>query len=88
MQEAGRMGEAGEAHISLTDGVLKIRTQKDGGWYEERRKIKYSGEALSFMINPEFLKDILGKAQKVTLGNMKMKMEQDNTHFVVCLEKA
>jgi DNA polymerase III sliding clamp (beta) subunit (PCNA family) len=76
-----------EVHITLKKGVVKIRTEKDGGWYEERQKIKYNGEDISFTVNIDFLAEILGKTSDVIFGDGKIKIEKENFHFVICIEK-
>jgi len=79
--------QLGEAHITLKENALKIRTEKDGVWYEEKRSIKYSGKSISFTVSLNFLKEILSKTKKVIFGESSIKIEKDNFHFVICVEK-
>lgn len=74
-------------HITLKNGLVKIRTEKKNGWYEEKKPVKYSGQPISFMVNLDFLKEILTKTLKVKFGETKIKIEKDNFHFVIVIEQ-
>lgn len=72
--------------IRIEDGKLTLKAKKDTGWYEESRDIKYSGERLSFDVNPAFLEEILTKTRTVRVSGSRMKIEAGDTIFIVCLD--
>jgi hypothetical protein len=83
------MNEAGfdsRISVSIAGGILEVSSRKEGGWYKERRKVKYRGKDLAFDVNPKFLVDILGRTREVTVGDSRMRIDADNTVFVVSLD--
>ena len=74
------------AHVTLKKGLVKIRTEKNDGWYEEKKAIKYSGKPISFTVGLDFLKEILTRTSRVIFGETKIKIEKDNFHFVIVIE--
>lgn len=72
--------------IKISAGKLTLRAKKDTGWYEENRDIKYSGDPLSFDVNPAFLEEVLSKSRTVKLSGKRMKIESEDTVFVVVLD--
>ena len=88
VMEARTAGEGeGEVQVYLKKGVLRIKTQKEEGWYEEKKKIEYAGRELQFYINPNLLKELLAKSREVVVSEQKMKYEKDNVHFVAYLQQ-
>ncbi len=75
-------------NIAIEKGQLVMTSRKDAGWYEERKKIRYSGQALRFGAHPQFLSDILKQARKVFITRGKLKIEGDGQEFVVVLYSA
>jgi len=80
------VGYEAEVTLQIEDNVLIINSRKDGGWYKEKKKLKYKGTPLSFKVNPAFLVEILEKTRTVIVGKGRMKIETDNVEFMVCLE--
>ncbi|MHA1344932.1 MAG: hypothetical protein ACTSO3_00895 [Candidatus Heimdallarchaeaceae archaeon] len=78
----------GVAHITLKKGIVIIKTSKENGWYEEKSPARYSGKPISFIVSVDFLKDILSKTLNIIFGESKIKIEKDNFHFVIVIEKA
>ncbi len=74
-------------HITLKKGLVKIRTEKQEGWYEEKQPVKYSGPPVSFIVSLDFMKEILTKTLSVIFGESKMKIEKDNFHFIIVIEQ-
>jgi len=74
-----------KAFVQLNKNELYLKTQKDQGWYEERKRIKYDGEEIKFQVNPQFLYDILSYTRKVVVAEKRIKIEVDNIEFVAAL---
>ena len=74
-----------EVHLELKKNTLIIKSNKDGGWYEEKKRIKYSGKELAFSIQPELLIDILEKEKVVTVCEDRLKIKTGNVKFIVML---
>lgn len=72
--------------IRIGAGKLLLRSQKEGGWYEERKKIEYQGSVLEFDVNPQFLTELLGRTRSVEADGRKMKAKFDDSEFVVALQ--
>lgn len=88
LSRAEVMQESTDALVSIqiSSGKLTLRAKKDTGWYEETRDIKYSGDPLSFDVNPAFLEEILSKSREVKVSDRRMKIESEDTVFVVVLD--
>jgi hypothetical protein len=72
--------------IRIGGGELAITSMKDGGWYKERKKIRYDGRPLNFKINPAFLVEVLKKTRDVMVDNFKIKIASERFQFVVALQ--
>ncbi len=77
-----------DARISLTihENLLQIMSQKDGGWFREKKRIKYSGERLRFDVHPQFMAEVLERTHKIIIGSSKLKLEAEGIQFVVSLD--
>jgi len=74
-----------EMNITIKDNLLILSSRKDGAWYKEKKKIKYTGPLLNFNVNPKFMVDVLKRNHKVTVDLHKMKLESEGIQFVVSL---
>lgn len=71
--------------IHINKGELTISSRKDGGWYKERKKIRYEGRELEFEINPKFLVEILSRTRDIEVDDRRIKIISGNIQFVVAL---
>ena len=71
--------------VSIADDRLMIKGEGDAGWVKERARIDYSGPKVSFMVNPQFLMDVLDILSSVTIGKSRLKMEGEGFVHVVHL---
>jgi len=74
-----------EAHIILSEGLLVVKTEKIGGWYEEKKRVRYKGPKVSFDVDPIFLCELLERSREVIIGKGQMKLEAENILFAVSL---
>lgn len=75
-------------NISIDDGELVLLSRKEGGWYRERKKIRYEGRPLNFDINPKFLVELLNRTREVQVNDRKMRIQVDRMQFLVALRPA
>jgi hypothetical protein len=80
-------GYENEVVIQLTEGELEITSQKEGGWYKEKKRVKYAGREMLFHVNPLFLTEVLEKTHTVTCNAKRMKITLDNIVFLVGLKQ-
>ncbi len=50
--------------VNLTKGRLTLEGRGASGWYQERKKISYSGEPLKFMVSPVLLVELSKRANE------------------------
>ena len=72
--------------VTIKEGELTLKASKEGGWYKETKRVKYSGRPLQFQVHPKFLEDVLQKTHKVLIGGDRLKLEAGDAVFIVCLE--
>ena len=77
-----------EEEVTLTIGNKKILVegQCDSGWFKESVNLRYTGEVISIIIHPDFLKDMLSKIQSCVIGEKSMKFAGENWEHVVWMK--
>ena len=77
----------GEKKIEIiVDGNKVIcKGQKSQGWVEIEEKLEGENEAVSFFINPIFLKQILQKTNSVIIGEGRALFKSDKFEHVMLL---
>jgi DNA polymerase III sliding clamp (beta) subunit (PCNA family) len=73
--------------LSFKKGKVRIKAQKEAGWYSEVDDVQYDGPPFSFSIHPSFLLELSAMNPTVIVGNRALKVEQDKVEYVACLEK-
>lgn len=63
--------------VTLSDGRMKIRGEGLSGWYQETKKVAYTGPLLEFLIAPELLKYISEHYSEATVADTKLKAVLD-----------
>jgi len=61
--------------ITLSDGMLTVRGEGSGGWFEETSRIRYKGEEIIFETNPDHLNAILQHTNEMIVGPSALKFE-------------
>lgn len=79
-----------EEEVSVTLGNKKIVVEgkSDSGWFKEVSNIRYTGEAKSIIVHPDFLKDMLARIQSCVIGSNSMKFEGEGWQHVVWMKVA
>lgn len=70
-------------NIGISKGFVIVSVQSDSGTFKFRAKIKYTGEDVSFKINPEFLKQMMLHSSSIVISEDKAKLETDDKSFSI-----
>jgi len=75
--------------IQLQNKRMKIRAESDTGWFEEELRLSYTGDNISLLINPRFLKDIHARSRACVLSEARdrLKFESKDRVHVIALAK-
>jgi DNA polymerase III sliding clamp (beta) subunit (PCNA family) len=74
--------------VILKKDKITIKSQGDYGWIEESDKIKYTGEGVTFYINPTFLAEICNLLRNCYISENKLKfVGEDWEHVVILLSE-
>jgi hypothetical protein len=67
--------DKGQILISLKPGMVSLKGEGTFGWYTERKKIPYKGEAFDFMLQPETLIRLLKRQTRCQINQKVLKIE-------------
>lgn len=73
--------------ISIREGQLKVRGQSGAGWYEEHKKLKYTGPAMKFMISPQILLEIISKHHSCEVNDKTLRVNGGRFIYVTRVHK-
>ena len=71
--------------LTLKKGKLHVQAKGSAGWFKERTKIEYDGDAVTFTVRPKFLSETLGLLQEMIVGDGRLKLEAEKFIHIVCL---
>jgi hypothetical protein len=71
--------------VSLSPGKIEIKGQGVTGWYKERKKISYSGPALTFTIGPALLVKIVKDYNEAEVSDSFLKVTGGKWTYLSCL---
>jgi DNA polymerase III sliding clamp (beta) subunit (PCNA family) len=72
--------------IGMKENTLEVSTECDIGWYQRNIECDYQGEQIEFLVNINFLQDMLSKnIQTTKLDGDKMIFEGDNWKHITAL---
>jgi len=71
--------------IDLNSSRLLLRAEGLVGWYEERQRVDYTGEPISFRIAPRLLKEVCHRTSRCVIGDTKLKVVGEKYVYVSCL---
>lgn len=72
--------------VKLAKNLITLFSRKESGWYRERKKVKYTGDELSFCVHPKFFEEVLSHTHTVETNGQRMKIEEGSAVFVVFLD--
>jgi DNA polymerase III sliding clamp (beta) subunit (PCNA family) len=72
--------------ITLKEGLFKVRSQSESGWFEEECRMKYTGESIIFSISPLILKDILLQTLNCTISKDRLMFIGENWVYLTVLK--
>ena len=73
--------------IYLHEKKLIVKSESDSGWFEEKARVKYTGDPIKFIISPYLLKDILNKTTKGILGDNRLMFKEENWKYITMLKE-
>lgn len=84
---SGENSENNVVIVELKPGQLRLRGIGASGWYEERKDVKWDGEAMAFNIAPKLLADITARTNDCYLAPGRLKIDGGKFIYVTCLGK-
>jgi len=72
-------------HVAIKNNKLRLRGEGPHGWYEEQKKIAYSGDPISFYIPPKLLMEITKRTNDCQISENRLKIDAGKFIFVACL---
>jgi hypothetical protein len=75
-----------QVKVELSKNKITVTGEGDIGWLEEIVRFKYSGENISFQMNPTFLIGMLGVLENVIIGDSMVEFVGTDCAHVVSLE--
>lgn len=87
LDEQAEAGGGGLVMVELKPGKLVIRGQGVHGWYREPKKVNYSGEAISFLVSPALLIDLVNRHNDVEVSEDRLAVNAGNYRYVACLSR-
>ena len=73
--------------IELKRNAALIRGEGVLGWYEEIKKLKYSGPEIRFTIDPKLLVDIVSRNNECEITEDRLKIDTGSYRYISCLGK-
>ena len=71
--------------IQIKQGKLRLKGEGAHGWYEERKKIEYDGDPISFMIPPRLLAEVTKRTNDCEITAERLKIDAGKFVFVAVL---
>lgn len=71
--------------VTFAKGKMEIRSESGTGWFEEKARTNYNGDAIVFDITPYLLKDILSDTNKATFSDIKLLFAGENWKYLTLL---
>jgi hypothetical protein len=84
---SGENADSNQVLIELSPGKLRIKGIGVSGWYSETKKIKYSGDTMSFMIAPKLLGELCRRYHECEITKDRLKVSDGKFVYVASLEK-
>ncbi len=71
--------------ITLEPGRLIIRGEGTTGWHTERKKIKYDGKTMKFMMAPKIITQVIERSSEVWIADNRLIIDGGNWKYVTVL---
>lgn len=85
---SGENDDNNQVLVKLQPGKITIKGQGASGWYTEVKRLKYSGDELSFLIAPKLLIDFIKRNTNCEVTPELLKMDGGKFVYVTCLSIA
>lgn len=70
--------------VDLLSDEMRLRGEGAGGWWEERKKVKYSGPQIGFMISPRLLVELGNRGQECEVTEGALRVAHGKFTYVTC----
>ncbi|MBN1181519.1 MAG: hypothetical protein JXB49_04470 [Bacteroidales bacterium] len=73
--------------VTLKNNIIRVRSESEGGWFEEDTPTEFKDEPVIFMATPYLLKDILSETTACVINDVRSKIlfEGDSWRYMVAL---
>lgn len=71
--------------VTLDAGRIKIRGQGASGWFQEVKKVEYTGPRMDFIMAPELLTELTQKHSNFEIGQGRLRVTSGKFQYVTCL---
>lgn len=71
--------------VKIEKGSCIISIDSDSGKIQHRSKVDYKGKEINFIINPNFLKEMVSHSTSIIIGKDKAKLETENKFSMLTL---
>lgn len=68
--------------VSIDSKSIRVRTEKDTGWYEEKQPCKYDGMDMTIQVDLSVFRDILAYTNEALITEDRIKMEKGGIEFL------
>jgi len=72
--------------VNVSEKKIQIKAESASGWYDEKEKIDYSGEEITFSITPYLFKDILKQTDKGIIGKTMLCFKGENWTYITMVK--
>lgn len=69
--------------VTISNGICVVTGKSESGKIQHRSKIDYKGKEISFVINPNFLKEMMSHTSSITVAAERAKLKTENNFTLV-----
>jgi DNA polymerase III sliding clamp (beta) subunit (PCNA family) len=78
-------GENDQVFVELVPGKLRIKGQGTSGWYQEVKRLNYSGDSMSFFISPKLLIELTKRHNECTISSDRLMVNGGKFVYITVL---
>lgn len=80
--------ESDQVRIEIRPGIMRVFGTGPSAWYKAKRKMKYTGRAMSFLVAPKLMQELVRRHTKCEISkDHKLKVNGGKFVYVCSLEK-
>ena len=74
--------------VRLKKGQMRLKGEGAHGWYEEQKSVTYDGPAITFLIAPKLLSQIVQQTNECEVSESRLKFDAGKFQYIACLSLA